>query len=73
MSKERALLEASTNPDNGKAGWWLVEGLRHSAWAKASSANEAIEKAHDANIVDASWEYPTAKFVYEELPDVIGA
>ena len=57
------------NPDNGKYGWWKVEGIRHNAYAKASSASEAIQKAEEAGIVG-SWEFPEARFWTEELPEV---
>jgi hypothetical protein len=57
------------HPDNGKEGWWIVQGIRHSAHARASSAAEAIEKAEKANIVQ-DWELPDAHFWTKELPDV---
>ena len=58
-----------SNPDNGKYGWWKVEGIRHNAYTKASSASEAIQKAEEAGIVG-SWEFPEARFWTEELPEV---
>ncbi len=55
------------NPDNGKLGYWRVEGMRHEARTKASSAAEAIKKC--SGVVSA-WDLPEATFLYEELPDV---
>ncbi len=55
--------------DNGRVGWWRVEGIRHEATTRASSATEAIEKCMRADAVG-SWEYPEAHFLGEELPDV---
>jgi len=66
--KARAARMAA-HPDNGKMGWWVVDGIRHSAHARASSAPEAIEKAEKAGIVQ-DWESPEARFCGEELPDV---
>ncbi len=68
--EEQRLARITSNPDNGKTGWWVVDGVRHSAYARASSAAEAIEKADKAKLVDASWESPEARFWCEELPDV---
>lgn len=56
-----------SHPDNGKEGYWLVEGVRHDARTKASSAREAIEKCKGE--VD-DWESPEATFIGEELPEV---
>jgi len=56
------------HPDNGKEGWWIVQGMRHSAHVKASSALEAIEKAEKAEIVH-DWEFPEAHFWTKDLPD----
>jgi hypothetical protein len=69
-SEEERIERMNNHPDNGKSGWWRVDGIRHSATAKASSANEAIEKADKAGLVDVSWEFPEARFWTEELPDV---
>ena len=57
----------SDNPDNGRLGYWLVEGVRHAARTRASSAAEAITKCAD-EVGD--WESPSATFIGEELPDV---
>lgn len=64
--------ELNNNPDNGKCGWWRVIGIRHSALVKASSANEAAQKAEDAGEVQ-SWEMPSVHYWIPEgeLPDVI--
>jgi hypothetical protein len=67
--KER-MARIANNPDNGKTGWWVVDGIRHSAHARASSAAEAIEKADKARLVAASWESPEARFWCKKLPDV---
>lgn len=56
------------NPDNGKPGWWRVDGIRHSAIVRADSAAAAIEKAAGA-VQD--WESPGAEWIGEELPDVL--
>ena len=55
------------HPDNGKEGYWLVEGVRHDARTKASSAREAIDKC--SGEVD-DWESPEASFIGAELPEV---
>jgi hypothetical protein len=57
------------NPDNGREGWWVVQGLRHSAMARASSAREAVDKAQAAGLVG-DWEQADASFRCENLPDV---
>lgn len=57
-----------SNPHNGTLGWWRVEGIRHAALVKASSATEAVEKARD--VVDPSWEFPEAFWVGLEIPEV---
>lgn len=59
----------ASNPNNGRAGWWRVAGLRHSAIARASSARDAVEKALTAGLIG-DWEDPEADFWTEELPDV---
>ena len=59
----------ANHPDNGKTGWWIVDGIRHHAYARASSAPEAIAMAENAGLVQ-SWESPTARFWTEKLPDV---
>jgi len=55
------------NPDNGKFGYWQVNGIRHEATTQASSAGEAIEKCAD---VVGSWEFAQARFLGVELPEV---
>ena len=57
------------NPNNGRAGWWRVSGIRHAAIARASCAREAVEKATSAGLVG-DWENPVAEYWTEELPDV---
>lgn len=56
------------HPDNGKLGYWKVEGVRHSAICKASNVAEAIDKVKE---IVQSWESPTADFIGTELPEVI--
>lgn len=58
-----------SHPDNGRLGWWRVEGIRNEATARASSAPEAISKCEEAGHVG-SWESAEARFLGEELPDV---
>lgn len=58
------------NPDNGRIGWWHVDGIRHSALVRASSAREAVDKA----LVDGAvgdWESPSARYMSDTLPDVV--
>lgn len=59
----------ATHPDNGRLGFWRVEGMRHRAIVRASSAPEAIEKALEAGVVG-DWEDAEADFIGEEMPDV---
>ena len=60
--------DIENHPENGKAGWWRVEGIRHGGVARASSAEEAIRKCVEADIVG-DWESAEAAFFCEELPD----
>jgi hypothetical protein len=69
QSDEERIERMKRHPDNGKSGWWIVDGIRHHAYAHASSAIEAIEKADKAGIVQ-DWEFPEARFWTEKLPDV---
>lgn len=55
------------HPDNGRTGFWIVEGIRHDARTVANSAREAIDKCSEEV---QSWESPEARFLGEELPDV---
>jgi hypothetical protein len=55
------------HPDNGQEGYWRVEGIRHEAKTRASSAREAIEKCSEEVQL---WECPVATFIGEELPEV---
>lgn len=59
--------ELDDNPDNGKLGYWYVDGIRHDATCKAASAREAVQKC---NNVVGSWESPTVRFIGAELPEV---
>lgn len=60
--------QIENHPDNGKAGWWRVEGIRHGGVARASSAEEAIRKCIEAGVVG-DWELSAAAFFCEQLPD----
>lgn len=59
-----------THEKDGTLGWWRVDGVRHDAIVKASSAAEAIDKAVKADAVG-SWESPDADWIGEELPEVM--
>lgn len=59
-----------THEKDGTLGWWHVDGVRHSAIVKASSAAEAVKLAEDADAVH-SWESPDADWIGEELPNVV--
>jgi hypothetical protein len=67
---EERIAFLASNPDNGKHGWWVVSGIRHNAIVRTSSAVLAVEKAEAAGAVG-EWEAPTARFLSEELPDVV--
>jgi hypothetical protein len=60
--------EIDNCPDNGRVGWWIVEGLRHSGYARASTAREAIDKCAKFGVVQ-DWEDATARFWTVELPE----
>lgn len=68
-SEDDRIQRMQNHPDNGKTGYWKVAGTRHDAYAYASSALEAIEKAQKAKLVG-DWEFPEAEFFCEELPEV---
>lgn len=70
QSAEERERRHESNPNNGKIGWWSVEGIRHSALVRASSATEAISKAEAAEAVG-SWEMAEAEWIGEELPEVV--
>jgi len=59
--------ESKHNPDNGKYGFWFVDGMRHHTIVRASSAPDAIAKAITSEKVG-SWESPEASFIGEALP-----
>jgi hypothetical protein len=50
------------HPDNGKTGFWDVEGIRHSGLVWASSAQEAVDLADESGQVSKSWESPQASY-----------
>lgn len=59
------------NPDNGKRGWWRVDGIRNSCLVgNVSTEQEAIDKAAVAGQVH-EWETPDASFVGVDLGEVI--
>lgn len=58
------------HPDNGKMGWWKVEGIRHSALVKADSIRGALKLAREKGGVG-DWESSGAVFIGENLPDAI--
>jgi hypothetical protein len=62
-SEERVAAFAN-NPDNGKHGYWEVDGVRHSGFVLASSEAEAVQKAIENGVVG-DWEAPTASYVGE--------
>lgn len=66
---ERRAEQLAADPNNGKQGYWRVEGVRHEAIVQASSATEAVGKAVVAQAVG-DWESPTAMFIGEEMPEV---
>ena len=67
-SDAERIARMQADPNNGRFGWWRVEGTRRGAIVKASSAMEACEKAKD---VVESWEFPEALWIGTELPEVI--
>ena len=69
-AEEQRKAEIANHPDNGKFGWWHVWGLRHTALVRGSSAIEVIKKAEDAGEVQ-DWEMPTARYMGDDLPDVV--
>lgn len=66
---ERLRERMAAHPDNGRLGFWRVEGMRHKAIVRASSAPEAVEKALEAGVVG-DWEDAEADFIGAEMPDV---
>lgn len=68
-AEEDAKAALEQNPDNGKAGWWRVWGIRHGAIVRTDSAPEAVRKALAAGAVG-DWEDPAAAYIGPELPDV---
>lgn len=65
--------EITNHPDNGKAGWWTVYGIRHEWYGQASSASEAIQLAEDEEQYESvqDWEFPRAHYLGEEMPPVV--
>lgn len=66
-SDRARIARMDSDPNNGRAGWWKVSGLRHCALARASSAGEAVQKASE---LVGDWEGPEASFWCAELPEV---
>lgn len=69
-SDQNRVANFAKNPDNGKHGYWHVEGVRHDGFVQASSEAEAVAKAIDSGTVG-DWESPTASYVGEH-PEVLG-
>ena len=63
--------EPATDPHDGTFGWWRVDGLRHSAIVHCTSAQGAIIRADDEELVDKSWEMPMTTWIGERLPKSI--
>ena len=71
IKREKEIIKRmKRDKNNGKSGWWIVEGIRHKAHVHAKSALEAISKAHKSGIVDRTWESPEARFWTKKLPEV---
>lgn len=68
-NEEERQRDLDANPDNGKLGYWLVEGIRHDARCRAVSAREAVDKCVTGGAVG-DWESARATFLGKELPDV---
>jgi hypothetical protein len=67
-SDAERIARMQSNPHNGTLGWWRVDGVRHSAIVRASSAMEAVDRAD--MWVSKSWESPEARWIGTELPEV---
>jgi hypothetical protein len=67
-SDAERIARMQADPHNGTLGWWRVDGVRHSAIVRASSAMEAVDKAD--MWVSKSWESPKARWIGTELPEV---
>lgn len=72
LDSDDAKSELQREIDALKPGWWLVSGIRHHAYVKAIDAHEAIEIAHEKDLVDKSWESPIAHYKGKELPNAFG-
>jgi hypothetical protein len=66
---EKLHMEIGSHPDNGKAGYWLVDGIRHNAIVRTSSAPKAVELAKD---LVGDWELVGVRFLGEQFPDTYG-
>jgi hypothetical protein len=55
----------ANNPDNGRFGYWHVDGIRHHELVKAKSAEEAIKNS--VHVGD--WEVVDCAYVGEEVPN----
>jgi len=69
VSLKEMLERFENDPNNGIQGFWAVEGVRHKAIIRASSASEAVEKALKSGAVR-DWELLDVNFVGSEVPDV---
>lgn len=68
LPKARAATMGWHDVNDERDGWWIVDGIRHSARVRARTEAEAIKKAEEAGVV-ADLEMPTAKFWTKNLPD----
>jgi len=59
--------QAEQHPENGKQGFWKVEGIRHAALVQTDSALKAIGLASD---VVGEWELCDVTFLGKNLPQV---
>ena len=69
LAKTTRLEAIKNNPWNGRYGWWIVQGIRHTGHAHAHNAQEAIDMCLKAGVVQ-DWESPEATFCCEQLPEV---
>jgi len=72
LDSNDAKSELQREIDALKPGWWLVSGIRHTAYVRAIDAHEAIEIAHEKDLVDKSWESPIAHYKGKDLPKAFG-
>lgn len=61
--------QAEQHPENGKQGFWKVEGIRHAALVQTDSALKAIELASE---IVGDWELCDVRYLGASLPLVFG-